>query len=372
MISKIQIKNFQKHDFLELDFSQEINVLSGQSDMGKSVVYRALEWICGFSNIREEDYRKEGTNETSVKIWLINNFQIERIRTDSINRYILSKEGFVDKNFDNFGRVPPEEIQLALGLKEIEIENEKINLNFANQDQLNFILDSNYSDIFKAKLFNKLTGNEILDVLFKDLNKESLSVNRDIKETEELLIKQEDELVNYSLTYKTLKTKLCMVTEKYEQVKNDIQIYEELNLLADKIKINKDAQEFVQFQISKIKIVSDDKIQQLKQQATQLDNALELINKSVSIHNKLQEIEDQISKIKTVKVNFDDLKTKCNDLKKIQDIAKNISDISTKEQLLNQEMRRITDLISAGEKELKGVWEKCKNICPLCKGEIHG
>ena len=164
---KIQVKNYQKHEDLTVDFNDDITVITGDTATGKTAVYRAITFLHNCSNISEEDYRKEGTKETSVKGWYSNGFQVERIRSNSINRYVLSKEGMEDKVFDSFGKEVPEEIKKAFGFDSFEVEKEKIHLNFSDQDQMNFLIDSTYSDTFKAQLFNKLTGNEIVILLTK-------------------------------------------------------------------------------------------------------------------------------------------------------------------------------------------------------------
>ena len=90
MIKSIILNNFQAHEYLKLDFSKDLNIITGLSDAGKSCVRRAIGWICFNENISETDYRKEGTSETSVSLILENDFTIERIRTNILNRYITS------------------------------------------------------------------------------------------------------------------------------------------------------------------------------------------------------------------------------------------------------------------------------------------
>jgi len=367
MITKILLINFQKHASLELNFSKDINVITGLTDSGKTCLFHALEWVCGFSDLAEIDYRKEGTKQTSVKIWLDSGFEVERIRSASINRYILSKNDSNEKVFDSIGKTPPEEIQDVLGMKEIEVDGQKINLNFASQDDLNFLLDKNISGTFKAKLFNKLTGNEKLDIIYKECNKDSLRLSRDIKSVEENIEKQENELGEYSLKYKDLKKKLNSVTEKYGKIKEDIKIYEELKVLATKLNENKEAEDFVKFKASKIGLVSDEKIKDLKAQVEHFNYVSELMNKSITIHNKLAEIEEK--KIKIVDVDFDDLKNKANNLHNLNDYVQKMNDLKRKEDSLTLQIKKCEKDSVKIEEELKEVWCQCGDICPLCKQE---
>lgn len=368
-ILKVHICNFQKHANLKLDFNSNINVITGLTDCGKSGIFRALEWVCNFSNISESDYRKEGTKETSVKIWLDNSFQIERVRSNTINRYILSQDDSEDKIFDNFGRNTPEEIAEVLGISTIDIENEHINLNFANQDQLNFLLDSTYSDTFKAKLFNKLTGNEVLDVLFKELNKESLRFNREIKETEENLKRQEEQLSEYSLSYKSLKKKLCMVTEQYEKVKEEIEIYEHLKDLSDKLKVNQEQENEVKDKVSQIKIVSDKKLKDLKKQAEDLKVIQELSYELEAINDNLKSLSNKKKEIKIVNVDFNKLKDTVNCIESYKNMYDNLQDNNEKIKTVLSNKTTVLQNRTKLEKELNEIWKEQK-ICPLCKKKI--
>jgi DNA repair ATPase RecN len=368
-INKLKIIDFQKHSLLELDFSDDLNIITGLTDRGKSSIFRALEWVLNLSNISEVDYRKEGTKKTSVKIWLDNGFQLERIRGNSINRYILSQKDSEDKVFDNFGKQTPEDIQSVLGISTIDIENEHLNLNFANQDQMNFLIDSTYSDTFKAKLFNKLTGNEVLDVLFKDLNKESLRINRETKATEELLKTQEEQLSEYSLHYKQLNKLFCSVNEKYLKVKEDIEIYENLKELSEQIKTNKESVDFVKFKVSKIKTISDDKLKQLKEQAKKLKMLQNLSHELEATNDAIEMLQKKKVKLSVINVDFEELKKQNNCIQTYKKLFELLNTITQKQEEVTIQTIEKQELLGNTEIELKELWEKCK-ICPLC-GKEH-
>lgn len=299
-IKSITLVNWQRHANLHLDFNDDLNIISGKSEAGKSCIRRAFAWILFNASISEKSYRREGTNETSVKVCLDNEFEIERIRSNSINRYILRHKDFEDKVFDSFGKTIPEEIQQVINVSEIEADNDKINLNVAQQLSLPFLLDK--SATFRSKLFNKLTGNEILDTTFKRLNKEHLRVKREITETESNLAKQEEQLSDYSIQYKKSKKKLHLVKTKYENLLEQIDIYENLKDLSDKIKTNKENQEFIEFKKAQIKTVSEDKIKELKEKANLLEKYKTLFSEIESIKDIIKKLEEKKSNIKIVDV----------------------------------------------------------------------
>jgi DNA repair ATPase RecN len=98
MIKSIILKNFQAHSYLKLDFSDNLNIITGLSDVGKSCIRRAIDWICFNANISESDYRKEGTDVTSVTLMLHNGFEIERVRSNSLKDIFCEKKD-VKKKF---------------------------------------------------------------------------------------------------------------------------------------------------------------------------------------------------------------------------------------------------------------------------------
>lgn len=364
-LNKILIKNFQKHTDLTLMFNKDINVITGVSDVGKSGIFRAMAWVMNFSTISENDYRTEGTKQTSVKIWLDNGCQVERIRSNAINRYILSQDNSEDKVFDNFGRETPEDIVTVLGINSIDIENEHINLNFASQDQLNFLLDTNYSDTFKAKLFNKLTGNEILDTVFKQLNKNSLKYKRDITTTEENLEKQEEQLTECSLHYKTTRKTLSSVKEKYQKIKEDVEIYEHLKELSERIKINTTTKKTINEKIKTIKIVSDKKLKELKNEAQLLKQLIKLEAELEAIDCDYQEVKCLQSHTKNIKVDFKKLKEQNNCIETYKQLYQSLNDIIQKQQTVTIQKGEQQELFGNNKKELEEIWKQNPQ-CPLC------
>ena len=366
---KIQLQNFQCHDNLTLNFNENLNVIYGDSGAGKSAIYKAIEFLLNCSDVSEDAYRQEGSKQTSVKGWFDSGFQVERIRSNSINRYILSKEGCEDKVFDTFGRETPEEIQKVFQIEPIEIEKEKLHLNFANQDQLNFILDSYFSDTFKAKLFNKLTGNELLDVLFKDCNSDGLRIGREIKTLESTLEQQENDLVESTFKYKELKKKCTFVKEKFEALQEDVEIYENLKLLSEKLIQNSDKTNEIKEQLKLIKTISSDKIEELKGKAKELDNLKELFTELQVVKSSIKKVEEQQKQIKVVNVNWQELKDKANEILELSDIKEHLLNNEAQQKELQVDLKAIQSILKKNENKLKEIWAKTDR-CPLCKQEI--
>lgn len=404
MLNKIILKNWQKHDFLELDFNPNINVITGLTDTGKSCIFRAMEWVCGVSDTSEKDYRREGTNETSVKMFLNNGYQVEKIRSDSLNRYILSKDG-IDQVFDAVNKDVPDEIRKVLPIENIEIDGQSINLNFASQANLNFIFDENIKASFRSKLFNKFTGNEFIDKLFKHLNKESLSLSKKIKASENTLSIQEKELVTLKKESEDLSNVLTIVKDLQSELNGNMEIYQILSdLVEQKLKSDTELKE-TQEKLQNVILVNAETIIKTKELIDKYSNILSLKSKFDEISKNIDQLLQ--TKIQTVEVNWNELKEKVNQYYAIQDLnslysstSKQIDEILSKNdriklndltelKMLSQKYIQISDKIlelnncnlfidnilqeinktegqiAESKKEIQDFWDST-DICPLC------
>ena len=88
-ITELHLINFQKHEDLKLTFDKGVNVICGNTDIGKSCIIRAIRWIF-WGEPKGDVIRKEGTKKTSVKVTLDNGAIIERIKSATSNVYKLT------------------------------------------------------------------------------------------------------------------------------------------------------------------------------------------------------------------------------------------------------------------------------------------
>lgn len=89
-IKSIEIENFQSHKYSKLDFSENLNVIVGPSDNGKSAIIRALKWVL-FNEPKGTEFIRYGENFCRVSIILSDGSKIIRERTKTKNLYKLIK-----------------------------------------------------------------------------------------------------------------------------------------------------------------------------------------------------------------------------------------------------------------------------------------
>ena len=272
-IKSLELTNFQAHEHLQVNFINGINVVVGASKIGKSCIRRAIEW-CLF-NSKIDGIRREDTKQTSVKIILSNDAILERIRSASINRYILNFNG-KESTFDSIGRTIPEEVKDAIGLLPIEVDGEELWLNSAPQIALPFLFDK--SPTWRMKLFNKLTGNDVLDKLFVQFNKDILRIGRDHK--------TDTERFDYlAIELETKEIEKEQLEAIHETVKNQIlklqeiqKIYDNHVELLDLQQKNKEDCMLVSEQKGAIKFPQDTEIERLTIKITNLEAKKTLLN----------------------------------------------------------------------------------------------
>lgn len=410
-LESVRLINYKYHIDTTIPFTDGLNLITGETGTGKSCAFDGLLWVYGFSPIAENDFRREGTDSTSVIIKLSSGFEVERVRSNSLNRYILRKENCETRTFDNINREVPLEVRQVLGIEELCFDKIPLNVNFASQDDLNFLFDKKIPASFNAKLFNYLTGNSILDSLFAVCNKEKLSISKEIENLNTSIIKQKENVENCTKTYTELNAKLQKVQELYSQIEEQIIIYDELRKLAEKLKTNKEGQDFVQFKLDKIVIISDNIIKDLKKKAEQLKSLLTIQLKLTNVNQFLHEIKEKEKTIPDLNLaNLTQLAKKLETLQHISCKLVNNKDEQDKVDFLNSKIKipqidfetlkednlMLTELMKLRDKlienkklqdklkcqyekndeenkkfgeQLKEIWVTQK-VCPLCKQEI--
>ncbi len=358
-IKSLKLENFQKHSNLKIDFKNGVNILYGSSDAGKSCIRRAIEWITQNESI--DGIRKTGTKKTSVSITLDNNVEVERIRSQSINRYIIRKDED-EKIYDAVGKSIPDEVKEVLTIYPIEIDGEEIYLNSYPQIGLPFLFDKSPS--FRMKLFNKLTGNDVLDKLFSEFNKDILRIKRNLKEEtqqseerEVLLKSKKTEMEKAEVIHKKLKKRL-------ENIKKLNEKYSKLVELKDLQQKNIEVSEETTKTLKSLKFPQPEVIQQLTEKINRFDILLTHRNSSEKVEIGLNRVTKQLKDLKPIVVNLSELRGKIDRFGKILTISDFMADKKGFIQTIEKDLKIIVKDIEYNNKELK----KFK-ICPQCEGK---
>lgn len=117
MFHFIKLQDFQGHESLRMDFAEGITTIVGASDVGKSAVLRALQWVC-LNHLSGDDFIREGAKSVLVSL-RTDAGAIQRGKGVGGNLYKLD-----GKEFKAFGVTVPEDIAKSLAVTELNFQGQ--------------------------------------------------------------------------------------------------------------------------------------------------------------------------------------------------------------------------------------------------------
>ena len=353
----LHIENYQSHKNTIIDFTLGLNIIIGESDIGKSSILRALRKL-----VRDTPAGKDFINKdaTSMKLSLIviddndQEFVITRQITPSKNLYYLDKQGF-----GGFGREIPEEIQNTLEMFLIELENsEKIDLHFFDQHDPPFMVARGSAGI-RSKLLGRIAGLHTLDRGIVAVNKDIRAGNSTLKtrsmDKDELQEKVDAtvDTSNGHILYDVCKKQLQEITKELDTLTKlqDLQ-----KTFFETLKKGKEAKEVLN---TLPEVVVD--FHKMREDMQRLD-------KLQGFYNALNSIEEQIVALSTIEfdvdIDFSEVRENIQKLNRLQELRKTLGPIESKITALT--IIKLDSSIERAQKEWAEALVELK-ICPTCK-----
>lgn len=116
MLTCIKLKGFQAHENLVVPLEPGVNVIVGQTNVGKSSVFRAVRWLLEHKPIT--GYEKHDTKETSVRISTEDSVVV-RFKEPGKYGYAVNDQPWVA-----CGNIQPLSVRSALKLDEINLQGQ--------------------------------------------------------------------------------------------------------------------------------------------------------------------------------------------------------------------------------------------------------
>ena len=239
-LKKLKINNFQSLKNVDINFSDTITTIVGKTDSGKSAILRALRALC--FNASGNDFITFGETKTTVE-GVFDGGSVRWEKGGNTNRFILN-ENSDEKVFDKVGKAVPDEVTDFLQIKDVEIAESKLRINFAEQFDVPFLLWE--SGVKASKILGKLTN---LDSVYEALGECSLDVKRlksDLKFNEETVESKKEKLKEFEGVDEQ-KAFLQSVQDKMDEVKSKIvkcdvieEVMQRIDMLASQKKIRVD------------------------------------------------------------------------------------------------------------------------------------
>lgn len=334
-IEKIILVNFQSHVYSELSLSRGVNVIVGPSDSGKTAIMRALRWNM-FNDPSGVEFVREGESEVSVTVRFQNNVEVERRRSRSKNQYILRRPDEEELVFEGFGKNVPAEIEEAIGIKKIMLDDKKaLPLNFSDQLDGPFLLQE--TDAYKAQAIGRMVGVDLLDETMRDTlrDKKQISIRRelmekDLEETEQSLVafSDLDDQIAFRERIEKLLSSVSELKKKTETAKTFVHALKEIR---EDRALTKDV-------VSRYAVLNElqDKLVHLQRNVDHYRNERLLFDlymqnrqgrretkDQLSLYEKVDALEKNLTQLSAIKATYDGILPHFNRLRTIREAEKN-------------------------------------------------
>lgn len=374
-IRKLEIKDFMTHKYTVMEFSDGINVITGDTASGKSNIIRALIWAF-YNSPAGDKFIRYGAKEAQVSIELSDGVKVVRGKDyGSTNYYHLYAADGKKTEFNNFGHDFPPEIQNALGLSEVRIsdKSDPVYLNVCAQlEQPFFVDDETVNSSERAKWISALMKIDEIDSLVDDLSSDVISLKRfDLKNHQEKLKQQEEEMK----VYDSLPTKEWKLNQGQEAIEDLEKKNEKLTLLLQAKKQMVEYSHKVELFKNKTKVIED--VLQYEPDIIDLQNnydtvkvLLQLVYQLNILKKKMKDLNERekylslFDNIETLPLTENTVK-----IKKLISLKKNWVALNTK--LLENEKH-----ILSREEGIADITQKYADIlqeigkCPICMTDI--
>lgn len=366
-LKKLTMKEFQKHKFLELNFVEGVNYIHGDSDSGKSCIRRAIGFLYFNDPRADAIVRREGSKQTSVAGLMSTGVEVERVKSASINRYIVRVPGQKEQVYDSIGSTIPEEVQQVLQMHVVTLDKDCLNLNMADQISLPFLSDVPGST--RLKLFNKLTGNDLIDKVVTNINKEILSVGRDLKTENEVIAVNQPEVGKLESDIRIRLVIESQYEEKLKSLKKRFAEYKALKEIQLRIKTLKQNIKATAEELGKTTVIEETKIEALKARLLNLKALQTLRLALISRRKSIEDTKVQLTNIPVLAINLEGIQSRLDRVKELKALRDRLGAARTNVSTTKDKLVKAKDAIQASNEKYKSLLKDAK-ICPLCKAQM--
>lgn len=353
MIHSIRLKNFESHKNSVFEFSPYINVISGQSNHGKSSVIRSIYWIkdnkpSGSSMVSFWNRDKKGNPKQRTFAEIVSGedeVAIRRERSPDLNGYEINDSS----RLEAVGQGSPEEVVKLLNLSDVNIQY---------QFDRPFLLDESPAEV--ARIFNRVVH---LD-----------SIDR-IQSKAELLRKQANSEINLAKG----------MLDDYSKQVNDLSWIEEAEELVNKISALDQVYDVASEKADKLANLLEELHSYMKtmarwkklEKAKALCSSIDELDKTWNAENRRFET---IRSLIEDKSHFEEIIRKFELISPARDIIVLIEEKQKDKELMNNRWVAITELLvnrdnciraisTADENALK-YQKMLPDVCPLCGSKL--
>lgn len=297
-IKKVELHNFQSHEYTEMEFDRGLNVILGNSDVGKTAILRAIKWAL-YNEPKGDYFIRQGEKDVSCKVTFSNGVVVERLKTPSKNSYFLVDVSGNEIRFEGFGIDVPKEITDVTNMYKVSLDNSnnKTILNISEQLDGPFLLNDQAS--LRASAIGRLIGVNYVDDALRTVVRDNKRTNQEIVElikNKEDLKKQLDEF-SYIKEYKEKFEKITQIRNKIKKLKDKLELCSKIkeNFYKNKFELEEISTILEKFKnLNTVEII----IPNLESYILKENNFENYLNKIIKTDNEINLIINNLEKLK--------------------------------------------------------------------------
>lgn len=344
MIKSLRVQNFESHEDTNLEFSPGLNVFIGESDRGKSGVFRAYKLLT--QNKPGGDWMRPlfWDGATTITGEFINpDLILQRIKGKSENSYILNDEKPI-----NAGTSVPQNIADLLDVDDVNLQT---------QIDRAFLMFETAGE--RGRILNRIAG---LDEIESTLDNAKRDVSRltNLWESEKATLKAKEKELEEFINIEDMERRVSLIDDMQKLLTFSGSRVQKLKKLGNGLKTLEDAIDGKEGLLA-----AESTLEDLKSRQQEVTTVQKRISKLRGLANDLSDIEEDLrgesfegaepifQRIKEAKVELDKYSARVKKLKR-----------------LSQQFRIIETDIQAAEVELKDLQVKIPNVCTECGAEL--
>jgi len=394
VLKKLKLQNLALIEIIEINFEKGLNVFTGESGSGKSLILDSLNSLFGGTNIPLNHLIRPGENECLIQAIFeispfVKNFLEDNNYFISNNKLIISRNSFIKgskiiSKFTINDRVVKKKFLVELGSLLIDFAGQNDTFLFNSQNYLRYILDETGSKKLKDLKINIFETYKELKDLRKNIESklETLQKNKDnyFANTKILQILEEANLCNED-EINILKTKQLKLANNYE-LKNKLNLI--LSCLSDFRNDNNCANSFISESLKHLSklIKYDQSIQTLSDKLIDSQTQIEEVVFSItsyleSIDNEednLEEVQARLFKLqnleKTFSLELSSLICKRDELRKLPSLDCSNKEIETLKNELSYLDSKFQLLLNEQSVNRQKVAEKLEKLVSITLKEL--
>jgi len=342
MLKNLSLKNFQNHKNSHLEFSPNINIITGSSDQGKSSIIRALYWIC-FNKPSGQDFINRNADECSVVVEFNDN-TVERLRSSTKNEYVVNGEKLKAMR----GSVP-DEVQSATRISSTNIQTQF--------KDTHFLLDRSPGEV--AQSLNKISGLEDIDQTLYNINSRVKQVSKDKDNHETNIQNIRNELAEFEYL-EDLESEVVSLESKYEELESLYEDIEYLNEIIQNYKSKEKQKQELQFvyeldeQLNKL--LSD--LDKFKELSKQFDIIWSITKQLKNLYKNKDKLKSEVEVLSSTIKKLDEISQDLNILNQSVGILNNVKKLEDQREEVVKEHDRIKSELDEILKDI--------DFCPFC------